>query len=281
MYKVFVSAVILAAFSLVFSELYSPEVWYGFRSDTLSFGAGVRNDDIGETVYYELIQKNPEGKSTLLFSKSIKPSKDETEYSLEFLGIKKDIVGKDALWIKETIGKNTDESKIYGPYGFIKTPLIETSDTAILFDGEAKNFLLPVGEKYKFTHNKNGLIIALGDLENDISFSIDAANSKTAFLAFANRIITFKAEEKTVSFFYPERNIEKTAAIQYKVRDWEGKMVIFDTANGKVIFIPWFDLGIKYEDGRIIGYMINGNNFSYPANASQYSPSSWGNLILK
>jgi hypothetical protein len=281
MNKIFVVLLVLTIFSFGFSELYSPEVWFSFRRDTLVFSAGVSGDDVGEMVYYELIHKNPEAKSVTLFTKTIKPAPDETEWTLEFTGLKRDFVGKNALWIKETVGSGTDKSKLYGPYGFVKTKLIETADTAFSFEGDVRNFLLNAGEKYRFAHNKNGLIIALGNLENDLTISLDPTNSKTAFLAFANRIIIFRTEDKSVSFFYPERSIEKTAAILYKTRDWEGEMKIFDTANGKVIFIPWFDLGMKFESGRRFGFALHGDNFTYPVNADRYTPASWGNIILK
>jgi len=281
MNKFLVSVIVLAFFSLGFSELYSPEIWYSFRSDTLVFSAGISSENTGP-IHYELQLKDAEGKTTILSTKTIKPTAEESEWALEFTGIKKDVVGKNALWVKETMVNSDEKSKIYGPYGLIRTKLIETSDTAFLFEGDVRNFLLNVGEKYKFAYNKNGLIIALGDLENDLTISLDPANSKTAFLAFANRIIIFKTESKSVLFFYPEREIEKTkTAIQYKTRDWEGDMKVFDTANGKVIFIPWYDLGMKFETGRRFGFAVHGNNFAYPVKADRYSPASWGNIILK
>lgn len=282
MNKTFVSIAILLFFTIGFSELYSPEVWFSFRNDTLIFSAGMSNDSsVNRMINYEILHKNPEGKTTTLFTKTIKPTVDETEWELRFTGLKKDFVGKDALWVKETIVSGKENPKIYGPYGFIKTKLIETSESIFLVEGDVRNFLLNVGEKYKFAYNQNGLIIALGDLENDLTISIDPTNSKTAFLAFANRIIIYRAEDKSISFYYPERDIDKSTAVQYKTRDWEGEMKIYDTANGKVMFIPWFDLGMKFEDGRKFGYMVNGNNFNYPIKANRYSPASWGNMILK
>jgi hypothetical protein len=271
-------AITVSFFAASFAELYSPEVWYSFRGDTLSFSAGVNDDDTGKTVRYELLQKNQDGKTTTLFSKLMKT--DPKEWTLEFSGLKKDVVGKDALWVKETID-NDGNSKIYGPYGFVKSKLLENCDTLNSYSGDLKNFSLNADEIYKLAYNKNGLIVALGKKKDNLTVSIDPSNSKTAFLAFANRIIIYKPDE-SVSFFYPERNVEtKTVAVQYKVRDWEGEMKIFDTANGKVLFIPWFDLGMKYENGRKFGFMINSDDFNYPAGASQYSPASWGNVILK
>lgn len=281
MNKFLTSLTVSAFFSLGFAELYSPEIWYSFRNDTLVFSAGTIAENTGP-IYYELQLKDAEGKTTVLSTKTIKPTAEESEWTLEFTGIKKDVSGKNALWLKETIATSDEKAKIYGPYGFIKTKLIETSDSTFLFEGDVKNFLLNAGEKYKFAYNKNGLIIALGDLENDLTISLDPTNSKTAFLAFANRIIRFDAENKSISFFYPEREIEKTkTAIQYKTRDWEGDMKVYDTANGKVMFIPWYDLGMNFETGRRFGFSVHGNSYAYPVKADRYSPATWGNIILK
>jgi hypothetical protein len=262
-----------------YAELYSPEIWYSFRTDTLRFSAGVSDADSGKTVHYELLQKNEEGRTSVLFSKSKRAT--ENEWVLEFSGIKRDVVGRNALWVKETIGNDT-QSKMYGPYGFIRTRLLESSDTANAYLGDIKNFSLNVDETFNFAYNRNGLIIALNDSKGNLTVSLDPANSKTAFLAFANRIIIFDAEDKSVSFYYPERSVDgKTSAIQYRIRDWEGDMKVFDTANGKVLFIPWYDLGMLYESGRRFGFMVHGDNFLYPAKASHHSPSTWGNIILK
>jgi len=278
MNKVFVTAMVLAIFSQCFSDLYSPEAWYSFRRDTLVFSAGV-SDDTDERVFYELIQRDETGRPTTLFTRTVRPT-EEKEWTLEFPAPKRDVVGKDALWVKETIG--SANPKVYGPYGFIHTKLIETGDSALVFSGELRNFSLNINETYKFAHNRNGLIIALGNTEDNLTVSIDPANSKTAFLAFANRIIMYNAENKSVEFYYPERSIDsRTMAVQYRIRDWEGEMQVFETANGVVIFIPWFDLGVKYEPGRRFGYMLNNEKFAYPARASHHSPASWGNLILQ
>jgi hypothetical protein len=174
------------------------------------------------------------------------------------------------------------DSKNYGPYGLVRTELIEYCDTANIFSGDVKNFPVNIDETHKFAYNKNGLIIALNDTKGNLTISLDFANSKTAFLAFANRIIRFNDEDKSVEFLYPERSVDvKTTSVQYKVRDWEGDMKIYDATNGKVLFIPWYDLGIKFENGRKFGFMIHGDKFAYPVKASQYSPASWGNIILK
>ena len=278
MNKFFVFVIVSALFSLGFSELYYPGVWHSFRREPLVFSAGI-SEYTGETIQYELVQINEHGKESVLFTRAVKPAQDEKEWTLEFSGLRREVVGKDALWIRETIGNATP--KIFGPYGFIRTKLIETEGTASSFEGDVRNFALSVGETHKFAHNRNGLIIALGNSDTDITISLDMANSKTAFLTFSNRIIIFRAEDKSISFFYPERSVNRDRAVEYRLRDWEGEMRVFDTANGKVIFIPWFDLGMQYEIGRRFGFAIHGNNLTYPVNASRHSPASWGNIILK
>ncbi|MDR0304462.1 MAG: hypothetical protein LBH98_06825 [Chitinispirillales bacterium] len=278
-------AIVSFIFVFTYADLYSPEVWYGFRSDSLVFSAGVSESDLNKTVYYELLYKKQGGKNSILASKNIKAV--EREWTLAFSDIKKDVAGKDALWVKETIGD--EKSKIYGPYGFVKNKLSEICDTAINYSGDIKNYELNKNTKFsdnksfaiQFLHNQNGLIIVFGDVKEKITISIDPANSKTAFLAFANRIIMFDTDKKA-AFFYPERSIvQKTSDIQYKIRDWEGDMTVSDGQNCKIIFIPWYDLGVKYENGRKFGFMIQHGDYSYPFGASSYSPASWGNIIIK
>jgi hypothetical protein len=272
-------------FAVTFADLYSPEVWYGFRTDSLFFSAGVGDTDSGKTVYYELIHKKQGEKNIVLSSKNIKAT--EREWTLAFSNVKKDVVGKDALWVKETIGDA--KSKIYGPYGFIKSALLGNCDTITNYSGNVKNYEISENAKFlnsksfslQLAYNQNGLIIAFRDIKEKLTISIDPANSKTAFLAFANRIVILDADSKA-SFFYPERNIEaKTSDIQYKIRDWESDIAMFDNKSGKTIFIPWYDLGVKYENGRKFGIMIQCGDYSYPFGSSQYSPASWGNIILK
>lgn len=281
--KIFAAA--LSVFAASFAELYSPAAWYGFRTDSLVFSAGTNDSDSSKTAVYELLEKRLGAKSNVLSTKTIKS--DAREWSLVFAGPKKDVVGKDALWVKEAIG--SEKPKIYGPYGFIKTPLLQSCDTLQKHSGTFKNYKT---DNVKFAgndnlplqiaYNKDGLIVAVGDAKEKITVSIDPANGKTAFLAFANRIIMCDTTDKKTSFFYPERNVDvKATDIQYKIRDWEGDMEVFNTKNGRVIFIPWYDLGIKYEDGRRFGIMIQNGDYSYPSGASPYSPASWGNAILK
>ena len=278
-------AVALSVFAASFAELYSPAAWYGFRTDSLVFSAGAGDSDTLKTVVYELLEKRLGAKSNVLSTKTIKP--DAKEWSLVFTGLKKDVVGKDALWVKEAIGN--EKAKIYGPYGFIKSPLLQTCDTLQKHSGSFKNYKT---DNVKFagddnlplqiSYNKDGLIIAVGASKEKITVSIDPANGKTAFLAFANRIIMCDTTDKKASFFYPERNVDvKATDIQYKIRDWEGDMEVFNSKNGRIIFIPWYDFGIKYEDGRKFGIMIQNGAYSYPVGASPYSPASWGNVILK
>ena len=285
MKKHLVFAITYLFFTVSFAELYSPEVWHSFRSDTLKFSAGVTDEDSGKTVHYELLLKDQNEKSTAISMKTVKAV--EKEWTLEFLGIKRDVTGKDALWIKETVVGNAN-SKTYGPYGLVRTKLLENCDSVSAFSGDVRKFSVGINESYKFAYNKNGLIVALNNSKGNLTISLDPANSKTAFLAFANRIIRFNVnaedenEDKIVEFLYPERNVEnKTATVQYKVRDWEGDMKVYDVDNGKVLFIPWYDFGIIFENGRKFGFMVNGDNFAYPVKASQYSPASWGNIILK
>ena len=278
MNRTFAFLIVLMFFSLGFSDVHFPQPWYSFRGDTLTFGAGLRGGT-DEAVHYELLMIDENGKYTHLFSRTIRPAQEQNEWTVSFTGLRRDVVGRNSLWLKQSIGSQSPT--VHGPFGFIKTPLIETADTAFVFEGDVRNFALSVGETHKFAHNQNGLIIAIGDSETDITISLDLANSKTAFLAFSNRKVIFRAENRSVEFHYPERNTTILNAIQYRLRNWEGDMRVFDSANGKIVFIPWFDLGIRYEIGRRFGFAVHGDNFTQPENASRHSPASWGNIILR
>ncbi|MCL2844485.1 MAG: hypothetical protein FWE23_03405 [Chitinivibrionia bacterium] len=277
MQKYLIIAMALSFVATSFAELYSPDAWSSFRRDTLEFSVGVNDADSGKIVNYELQHRDENGRMTVLSTQSRRAN--EAEWTLMFSGIRRETVGQSALWVQEKIGGNT---RVYGPYGLIRTPLLETADTISLFNDDVNNFPLGADDIYRFAYNRNGLFVGINTSRGDLTVSLDPANSKTAFLAFANRIVRYNAEQQTLEFLFPERSIEqRTMAIQYRVRDWEGDMRVHSIANGKLVFIPWHDLGMLFEAGRRFGFMVHGTGFAYPAKASRHAPATWGNLILQ
>jgi hypothetical protein len=277
MQKYLATVMVLSFLATSFAELYSPDAWFSFRRDTLSFSVGVNAADSGKTVHYELQHRDERGRMTVLATQSRRAI--DSEWTLEFAGIRRETVGQSALWVQEKIDGN---SRVFGPYGLIRTPLSEETDAIVVFNDDVNNFPLGADDRYRIAYNRNGLFVGINTSKGDLTVSLDPANSKTAFLAFANRIVRFNAEQQTLEFLFPDRSVEQKAmVIQYRVRDWEGDMKVHNIANGKLAFIPWHEMGMLFETGRRFGFMVHGNNFNYPAKASRHTPATWGNLILQ
>ncbi len=127
--------------------------------------------------------------------------------------------------------------------------------------------------------NPGGLAIAAQG-SGVVSINLDADNSKSAFLSFSDRKITVDFDAQKISFSYSSRKAKDNKII-YTANAWTGDMKGTIKGSEAIVTLPWYDLGAKPFTGRQLGFSVVQGSVASPSAASETTPATWGNILLK
>jgi hypothetical protein len=117
---------------------------------------------------------------------------------------------------------------------------------------------------------------------SEFLMGIDGKNGKNAFVAYPDRFIGSKKDSVWGTHY--NRDIINSA-LKYSPLSWSNEITKEVFADKIVIRMPWYDTGIVPFDGRVIGFAAFGKDkekiiASHPEKAKEFTPGTWGNLLL-
>lgn len=263
----------------------SPQPWLTQRNSDLSVKVIVDTSITkGNKVYLKaFVLKN--GRKSILKSNTIKSG--ETSGELNFKVSGKYIGGKDYIGIDWSVAGLKDEKGTLAPIGFMPvdeklTNKIEANEVKGAYTAANFKSDVTVGtSEIDFAWKSEGLIVAAKVKDEKITIKFDPKNGKNAFPAFADRCLTLSNDSSSILSQYPNRGFSKNK-IEIEKREWKNEIEIKKENDLIIATIPWHDLGMIAQKGRIFGIAaIVSDKKTFPANAKKAIPGTWGNIELK
>lgn len=193
--------------------------------------------------------------------------------------------GEDYFQIEwEIVKDSTTKQGILSPFGLSQYTLGQgetvTSETGK--KSEKKAGVVP----FSVSHDKNSIQITVSDLNTveSFTFCVDPKNGKNAFRSYPDRYITYNTVDGSVECFYVDRTLTD-GKVEYKRKLWNQEVSTKKEGNSVVITIPYYDLNMKYNTGRVLGASLvvtgkDGKSYNWPSGGNQYIPGTWGNIKI-
>lgn len=263
----------------------SPQPWLTMRNNEISVKVVIDTSITkGKSVKLKAFAMM-NGRMSVLKRQSIKGG--ELTADLDFKVNGKFIGGMDYIGVDWSVSGIENGSGVYAPIGYMPVDADlkdKISVDEIKGDYAATSFKSDVTDgknEVDFSWNSTGLIIAAKIAGEKLIVKIDPKNGKNAFPAFADRCITILNDSSLVEFKYPNRSMTADG-IKYEKKDWKNEAVIKKDGEITIVTIPWADLGMIAQKGRIFGIaVINDKKALYPTEGNKAVPGTWGNLELR
>ncbi len=243
------------------------------------------------------LSKVEQGRKVRIMTKNFKPAEYSNEY--ELANIEKEIVGgKDFLKVEWNVVGN-DEKGVVEPFGIVKLngesekSALKCKKISCALEASAlksvlkeKDFIAVGNNMFCPVWNKTMLGLVCKNMKeaSNISFHFDGKNGKNAFISFSDRIVTYYPGKESLSTIYYKRTVTDTG-IRYDPKEWIQE-IKKDAKEGLVVIsIPWYDIGMLAQDGRIFGFAVFASSLkneesALPEAAQRYIPGTWGDIIL-
>lgn len=263
----------------------SPQPWITQRANNISAKFVIDTSlTKGKSVNLKAyVVKN--GRKSTLKSKTVKGGETSGDFDFsvngEFVG------GKNYVGIDWSVSGVKDQKGTLAPVGYM--PLSENDLKKIAVD-EVKGEFNVSGFKSDVTIGKteidfawslNGLVVAAKIEGEKLCVKFDPKNGKNSFPAFADRCLTLSKDSTLIKSQYPKRSFTDKG-INYEKNEWKNEINIKNEGDFIIATIPWHDLGMIAQKGRIFGIAaIVDDKVTYPENANKAIPGTWGNIELK
>jgi len=276
----------------------SPGQWTTERSDNLVLKAQLDTAKIPKKQISVSLYKIEAGKKKLVATKPFKVTDYSQEFNLGTVGTNL-LGGKDYLKIEWSIMGAKDKGSLF-PVGIVnldKLPPVAAVHAskvqAPLDAGSAASFAASA----KFVSVKDcdialfwsssalSVLVKKGQSKNTLKLAFDGKNGKNAFISYPDRVVELNMTKDSLSTVLYER-VALSDSVNFPVKDWKSE-VKKTAANGMtIITIPWYDIGLVAQDGRVLGFGAfvtdekSAPVAAYPASAKLLLPGSWSSIVL-
>lgn len=271
--------------------------WVTGRTDAVVLKASVDTSVYKKKDLKVTLSKIEKGQKKIIGTKTVVVTSPSVELNLGNVGASI-LGGKSFLQIDWAINKGVEKGTIV-PIGIVdlkKTVITDTLFAPSIDDNaasekvssmvSANDYSQIANTRYALCWNKQNLYIvgtANESLES-IKITLDCKQGKNAFLSLADRCITIKPSQTAVVTEAFRREFRDT--VIYNMAPWINSIKSNFDQNNYTVTIPWSDLGLKPFDKRCIGISVfvkekEVAQRSYPQNAQEVIPGTWGNLVLK
>lgn len=282
--SVLLSSITVNVFSSAVS-FSSPQPWLTLRNKDMSVKLIIDTSVTkGKSVSVKAYAfKN--GRKATLKSTTIKGG--ETSGDVNFTINGKYIGGMDYIGIDWSVPGIKNQKGTLAPVGYM--PLSEKDMQNVAADKISGDFSVSsfkadviVGKsEVDFSWSESGLIVAAKVTDDKVTVKFDPKNGKNAFPAFADRCLTLSKDSTLIKSQYPDRSFDKKG-IKFEKKEWKNEISIKNDGDIIVAIIPWHDLGIIAQKGRVFGIAaIINDKISFPSTANKAVPGTWGNIELK
>lgn len=300
-YNIITISLFLSLASIVFGQsvsFHSPVPWITLRENKIIAKALIDTAEVKKKAVKLTLSKVVKGKKIHIAAKTVKSEDYSQEY--ELAAVKGEMIGgNDFLRIDWKV-LGTDKKGVIFPFGIAKIGEVTENDAVtckkISSNLEAASLKTQLQDTDYVTAGSLmfcpvwndtmfGLVCKNVKEMANVTFAIDGKNGKNAFLAFADRMVSYFPDNDSLNAFYYKRGIEKEA-IKYDEKEWIQEIKKETKEGIVVISIPWYDLGMLASDGRIFGFsafasISEKESVAYPKQAKKENPGTWGNVVLK
>jgi len=278
----------------------SPTPWTTLRSDTIEVSVQADKQRLPQGAVAFKVNKNSNGRTTALFSKTVKMDDASADVVLGTLGAVP-LGGTDFVTLEWSV-PGSELKGVIEPVGAVRLPDAVTARPPLsavrLKDGvteaQAADALRGVagtdagGAKFAAGWNTDGLYVLLNAVNAaEVWLAIDGKCGKSAFLSWADRFVVFSAEADSVYGRHYKRSADKNA-ITFETMDWGNKSTLSVTKAeaSRLIKIKWYEIGLQPFEERNVGFAVfttgkTKKAASYPGLAKWEIPGTWGDIKLE
>jgi len=278
----------------------SPTPWMTLRSDSVWVSVQADTQRLPQRVIAFKVNRNLNGRTSTLFSKSVKMDDISADV---FLGKLSAVPfgGTDFLTLEWSVA-GTELKGVIEPLGAVKLPDGAAARPPIsavrlkegVTETQAADVLLGVGGteagavKFAAGWNMDGLYVLLNAADAaEVRLAIDGKCGKSAFLSWADRFAVFTAEADSVHGRHYKRSVDKNV-IKLELMPWGGKstLSVAKAEASRLVKISWHEIGLQPFEERNMGLAVfttgkTKKTASYPSLAKWEIPGTWGDLKLE
>ncbi len=273
----------------------NPSPWMTLRSDSVMVTVQADTSKLPKKSILFKVRQHNGTKLTTLFSKSVKMEDVSGDF---FLGsLKGSTLGGSSLVSLEWSVPGTELKGVLGPVGMVKLSEQKPVLSAVkLKDGISadqvkdelsKSEMVKLGaSSFQIGWNKEALFIAVNKDGSgaQLQFAFDGKCGKNAFLSWADRFVTYAADQDSVFGTHYKRDFDNTA-IQYSEMKWGDGLLLHKSDSLRVIKVLWHEIGVLPFEERNIGIFcsetIGKASQVYPSGAQREIPGTWGDVKLE
>jgi len=279
----------------------SPTPWTTLRSDSVVVSVQADTLRLPQRAIAFKVNKNSNGRTSALFSKTVKMDDISADVFLGRLGALP-LGGADFLTIEWSVPGSELKGSIE-PLGAVRLPegaAVRPPLSAVrLKEGAAEAQVADVlrgvagteagGVKFAAGWNMDALYVLVnaGDGVSEVQVAIDGKCGKSAFMSWADRFVVFSADADSVYGRHYRRSVDKNA-LKFEDMAWGGKSTLSVTKAEatRLIKIRWHELGLQPFEERNTGFAVFVVNkakkvAAYPGLANREIPGTWGDLKLE
>ncbi|MDG5813716.1 hypothetical protein QA601_01370 [Chitinispirillales bacterium ANBcel5] len=279
----------------------SPLPWMTLRNDSLMVRLQADTAQLPQNQITFSVKHHSPGRASQLMSNTVTMDDYSGEFLIGMLG-RAQLGGDQWLSIEWNV-PGTEKNDRLGPVGIADLNLLESKriNKALRVDDDSKlndvvsfakdSTLLEKNDAgVSLAWNTNALFLMIHKSEvsgKELKLGFDPKCGKYAFLAWADRFISYSTETDSVLGTHYRRSYDDEEGLQYQKRVWGEN--IEQISNEEMVFvsIPWDELGLIPFEERVLGFAVfeydsNQNlSVSLPQSAQKQVPGTWGEFILQ
>jgi hypothetical protein len=279
----------------------SPTPWMTLRSDSVVVSVQADTLRLPQRSIAFKVSKNSNGKTSALFSKTVKMDDVSADVFLGRLGALP-LGGTDFLTVEWSV-PGSELKGVIEPLGAVRLPDEVTArpplSAARLKEGVTEAQVADIlrgvggteagGVRFAAGWNTDALYVLINAAEGvtEAQIAIDGKCGKSAFLSWADRFAVFSAASDSVYGRHYKRSVDKSV-MKFDEMAWGGQSTLSVTKAevSRLIKIRWYEVGIQTFEERNIGFAVFAANkakkaAAYPGLANREIPGTWGDLKLE